>query len=45
MKRLRPGWTRAALAATVVALLGTVFALYLQPGLAVALATRLWACF
>ena len=40
-----PGWRRVALGAAVVAALAAVFAAYLQPGLMLDLATRLWSCF
>lgn len=38
-------WRRAALAAGVGAALAAVFAAYLQPGLMLDLANRLWSCF
>lgn len=38
-------WRRAALAAGVAAALAAVFAAYLQPGLMLDLANRLWSCF
>jgi hypothetical protein len=40
-----PGWRRVALIAAVAAALAAVFAAYLQPGLMLDLATRLWSCF
>lgn len=38
-------WKRWALWAAVAAALAAVFASYLQPGLMVDLANRLWSCF
>jgi hypothetical protein len=39
------GWRRVALRAAIAAALAAVFAAYLQPGLMLDLATRLWSCF
>ena len=38
-------WRRAALGASVALALAAVFAAYLQPGLMLDLANRLWSCF
>ena len=40
-----PGWRRVEVGAAVAAALAAVFAAYLQPGLMLDLATRLWSCF
>ena len=40
-----PRWRKPALLAAALLVLGLTFAAYLQPGLMLDLATRLWACF
>jgi hypothetical protein len=43
--RTRPRLRSVVLATAAVAVLGAVFMLYLQPNLALTLATQLWNCF
>lgn len=45
MNPARARWRRAALWAGAAVALATVFAAYLNPHLAVDLASRVWACF
>jgi len=40
-----PRWQRALLWAAVAVMLAAVFAAYLNPHMAVDLATRVWSCF
>ena len=45
MRPATPGWPRALLWAAVAAVLGAVFVSYLNPHLALDLASRVWSCF
>jgi hypothetical protein len=45
MKPAAHAWLRASGAALAVLALAAVFTAYLEPGLMVDLANRLWACF